>query len=422
MRTSLSILSYSKRKPRWTVLWSILAIALTAVTVQRSQAQECTIIIINDQGQPEEVDITRPNGYCPEPAPRPGEKRANTFVYKATHNSFQRDNDMDVQINTFNTFMVELDIHYLGNGGYVVQHDCCDNFGAQTLTEAFDEIDAAPLDNRVVFIYLQQCDDCLSICFECFEDDNWPSRATYFAQIKDKLDDSIDADFFYRHQDFRDIDDKAWPSLQELIRRGQHVVVFFQEKDSDGHGAPSTENFFFGVSLANPPTDCCNFALSNMPGGNDCNPITQYPSIPDGTAWSRWFHRVYPESDWDCWFGASDCDENDDDYWDFAVHRGYNFVATNCDEGHVTDPATHSPLPIYIDAGFDFACVGTGTQGVPYIDYTGLLCALERVSPAVDIRMAGGLYSPLVASSLVISNPMAIKSSDGGIVTINPGR
>lgn len=63
----------------------------------------------------------------------PGETRYNAAMYKASHNSYSRDESLAAQIDDYNVWQIELDVYDYG-GQLYINHDCDAPFdGASTL-------------------------------------------------------------------------------------------------------------------------------------------------------------------------------------------------------------------------------------------------------------------------------------------------
>lgn len=322
---------------------------------------------------------TAPNGYCIELEPRQGEKRMHRHSYKASHNSYQREQDMDGQIDNHNVFMVELDLRYK-DGNLHVEHDCFDQNGGQSFNNAIREIArAGTLHQRVTVIYIEQKRGQETFCY-----DSWPGRNSYFQDVKDVLFSHFHPDDFYTHESFRDIDNKTWPSMQELMRRGHCLIVAFQERTGENVPAPASENFFFGVSQATNGTDSGNLAFTNTNGGCDGG-----GSPPDANRDARWLKRVYPGGS--C---SGLCSEQNGGYWDDGVRKNYNFIATNCiDDGHTFDyDEVHSPLPTFVrqSANSDRE---HGTRGRSYVRSSGARTALRDATAGTTIKFGDGTYN-----------------------------
>ena len=141
--------------------------------------------------------------YIPETTPRPGEQRFSSFVFKATHNSYERNKPLDVQIDNYNVWQIELDCSWDTKdfGGIVVDHDCVGAKG-RSLATVFDELNnSVTLNSRFTMIYMEL--KSKSIGQECREE--WPSdNATYRDFIYDEIDTYLDVNRVYTPEEFLD--------------------------------------------------------------------------------------------------------------------------------------------------------------------------------------------------------------------------
>lgn len=322
----------------------------------------------------------RPNGYCPESTPRLGEVAIWQQQFKGTHNSFQLHEDMDVQIDDYNNWLLELDVHYL-DGEIIVEHHCLDTSGNQTFDEALLEIArSATASEKVTFIYLNRVTS--GDFFTCY--DTWPGG--YRGLIRDAMFALIDEDRFYTKDDFTDIDGSVWPSVQELVRRGQNFVVSIDDGGND---------FFFSNSDVVPREGGCD-------GGGSPEAWSEDPGS---------LGRMYPAS-----ICSTSCELQDGGYFEDGVVLGYTFIANNCvDDSDCVDSRIHSPSPYYVRAS-GAPAHQWGTFSFPTVGPVGLMMATTLVSPAVDVKIQPGDYlvSILVGGSLTVSRPMVLKKNGGG--------
>src|SRR5262245_43378366 len=71
--------------------------------------------------------------HVPECTPRPGERRFNANIFKASHNAFQRDESYAEQLDDMNSWCLELDIHWSA-GQFFVGHENCNTDRDQQLS------------------------------------------------------------------------------------------------------------------------------------------------------------------------------------------------------------------------------------------------------------------------------------------------
>lgn len=331
------------------------------------------------------------NGYCPETTLRPGEVPIWQQQFKATHNSFQLSRDMDDQIDDYNNWLLELDLHY-DDGEIIVEHYCTDTVGNQSFSAAMAEIArSATWSQKVTFIYLNRVTSGTG--FGCYDD--WPSN--YQELIKDVIFAAIDERRLYRYGDFYFDDNSVWPSVQELVRRGHNFVVSI-DGDSD------SEAYFFLNSIVTPAAGGCDL-------GGSPDAWTADPGV---------LARLYPDS-----ICSTSCLLQDDGYFEDGVRLGYTFIANNCvDDEDCVDSRIHSPMPYFVSPS-GAPDHQWGTLAFPRVGPLGLWAALQVVSPMVEVQMLPGTFPvtdlpfPLPGGPLTINRPMVlVKRPEAGDVTI----
>jgi hypothetical protein len=316
----------------------------------------------------------------------PNEQRFNAGIYKASHNSRERDETLASQIDNWNCWCLELDIVWHLDNQVRVQHGCGSQESAGLLSVQLGLI-ARSIESadRVTVLYLEMKPACAS----------WPSRGVYREYIKSALEAALPG-AIYSSLEFKTIDQFRWPSYQELLRRGYRWVIILDEEETGF----ADDDFFFGMARGNPATAFePNSVLINSDDDDD---VPKRGDQPD-----RWMFRAYPTP----FCGTPD----DEDYYDDAIANGYTFVATNCIDRHYTmTPTTHSASPLHVTS----TASGTafGTLAFPYRQGTGLINAVQRASPRVPIKIDGGLYQ--VPAGTQLSRPVILRSV-GGTVRIS---
>lgn len=300
----------------------------------------------------------------------PHEQRFNAGIYKASHNSYDRDESLASQIDNWNCWCVELDLHYYHSDNQIHVGHLCGTFDSGPLlsTKLNEITQSVEQADRVTVIYLELKSACAST--PGFPS-SWPASPTYRAAIRTAVTNAF-GNQVYPSIEFKTTDQYRWPSFQELLRRGYRWIVILDEQET----AFSDDDFFFGMARGNPPT--AFEANSVLVNSDDDDVVPNRGDQPD-----RWMFRAYPTPS--C--GTPD----DEDYYDDAIASGYTFVATNCIDHHYTmTPTTHSASPVRVTNG------GTGTAfgtlAYPYRLGDGLVQAVQRASPRVPVSIVGGLY------------------------------
>lgn len=342
--------------------------------------------------------------HVPETTPRPGEQRLNRFQYHAIHNAFVRGSTLAEQVDDWGAFQLELDVWY-DNGGYDVQHNSCDTVGEDTLESYLADLGGSQaLQDGLVFLDLQLHDEASGDCSDGFSD--FP--ANWVTGLRSILESHLGAGVFYTFGEFRDVDQYRWPSLQELLRRGKHVVVF---KNS------TFDDFYFNRQ---PLNDCR--------GEWDPNPISsantrvEVNTSVDSHCWDlgdRWVSRHYPS--------AQLCFAESDSAWSDSVDDGFTFVATNCDDDgdRIADPRLHPPVPLLVDQSTGHS-EQYGTRGRPYAGAAGFAAAVQRIrdhqdvqgASNVPIRLEAGTFS--TGGALEGTPPYMTLTARNGPVTLVP--
>lgn len=265
-----------------------------------------------------------PAAHVAEREPRPGEQRFNRLRYRASHNSFERNESLTEQMDHWNVWCLELDLWW-SRPDVLVAHDdpcgvgCCP-CKAASLDEELDEIAASVTKHgRVTVIDLQL---------------HLPESGTevFYATIRNSLRSKLGSRRIYRPADFAapapDGDGLRWPSYQEMVRRGKNFVVV-------AHPAPE-DSFFFRTTSTFPP--------SKGESANAVLAVVENAATGPGNLGDRYLSRTWHGS---C-AGFPDlrrhCScEIEDGFWNRSVALGFNFIATYCVDRDTTFTA---PMPI----------------------------------------------------------------------------
>lgn len=355
----------------------------------------------------------RPNGYCPETTLRPGESPIWQLQFKGIRDAgrfFEESYDFEALIDSYNNWVIEFDLYSLFGSRRVSRYLCEYGGNALHFSTALQRISLSQrTQDKVTFLVLTPQSGG-TFPYECFSNLAGVSNNDGFREIKEDLFQQLPEEQFYTHADFRDIDNFTWPSVQELVRRGQHYVVFLGEFfENDDGPAGVEENFFFGVFDENPdwgnPGNC---ALAQRDGGCDAGgtPSAWTPN-------SRFLMRGYPSGA--C---AGSCSLQNDGYFSDGLSQGYNFISTDCVEDDVcVRPPVHSPIPMIVKNSATTEHQW-GTADFPLVGSPGLFAALNFVSPMVEIRVSNGDYNvrqflPFPSAPMVINRPMVINKQFG---------
>lgn len=309
----------------------------------------------------------------------------DNFQFKASHNSFEKDELMDDQLDNYNCWALELDLTVDSKCvpyGIHVYHpaggrDLC-------LDEAIQEIlRANDLDERVTFIWL-----------DVTNPEPWPAnrrelfRSGMLALGADRIYPKKDFEaYFALHQ--------RWPSWQHIHKLGKRFILVLEDTQ-DGPVAPDDDLFFIAApsfqEATSPSQTHATFINSknaDLANGN--------PALND-----RWLYRSYPG------FGSHDTET-----WENGVSRLFNLVGTDDidQEYTILDSRTHSPQPLYVNRMATTRL--WGTRGYPMRD---LPTAILRASPGVTLRLRPDNYP----SPVSFAKPMVVQKDPryAGIVVL----
>jgi hypothetical protein len=301
----------------------------------------------------------------------------DNFQFKASHNSFEKDESMDDQIDNYNCWCIELDLVYRGDCscGIYVYHP----YGGRDLCldEAIQEIlRANDLGQRVTFIWLDVTRESAS---------DWPTNRQEFIHAAMNM---LGSECIYTKSEF-DSDFAAngwrWPSWQYLRDQGKKFIVVLEDT-LDSSGRRADEPFFFiAVKSVSEAGDFQHATFINIEGANTDDGIP----VPN----DRWIYRA--------WFGWGTIDTHT---WEDGVSRGFNLVCTDdINQGYtITDPRTHSPQPLYVN-GFEFNTDHLwGTRNYPM---NQIAAAIIRATPGTTLR----IYPTNYPAPCTFDKPMIIE-------------
>lgn len=335
-----------------------------------------------------------------------GEQRLNSAIYKSSHNSYDRHESLAQQIDAYNVWQIELDI-YDFQGSLKVNHDCdpASISSASTLEGLLQKMmtESVTFRSRFTIIYLDMKGNGNDGCAY-----SWGS------QIGQRLTDAfvsiLGAASIYPSSQFIQQDNLRWPSHQDLVRRGFNWSIIV-----DWHGtAPQQGNpqsIFFTVTLSDRPDssqEARDAVLVNVDGGCDASPTSEAPQVVN----FRWLYRCYPGS---C---GQACAQLDGAYWQNALAKGYNLIATNCiDRDHTFQSPTQSPDPLFVAVPSSIKCpqnYATCEWGTITFPYHDVARAVNRASPMATLLVQPGQYAIRFPGGLTINHPLILKVSRGG--------
>lgn len=341
--------------------------------------------------------------HVPEHTPRPGERRFNTNIFKASHNAYERDESYAEQLDDMNSWGLELDIQWIGNQFFVAHRSCSTD---KPLSGQLPLVaQSATWRDKVTVLWFEVNND---------GDCHLPSPDVYEANLKSLIDQVFDWSRVYTPTDFftdTSGDNGRWPSWQEMVRRGKNLIIVIERNK---HGLPHFPHpynkWFFEVTYEWPtgipkdgdPDWQKNVAFYNADGNGNF-------SFDKGDYWGS---RLWPSP------RCSSVLEDEDD-WHKHVKSGATIVATNCLSDHWTQASTrvHPPQPTFVNNAAEGAQYGT--QRFPYGMWSGLVKAMQRTAmygTSTEIQISPGDYIITGANPATLKNPMVFKAPLGGVV------
>lgn len=340
-------------------------------------------------------------GRSPAQVPSSGEQPYNAALYKASHNSYARDESLAQQIDDYNVWQLELDV-YDYDGKLFVNHDCTAPFATastlQTLLQRMVD-ESRTYSEKFTMVYVDLKGDGGDGC-----QIGWGS--TLPARLRETFTHALGASHIYPASEFLQRDQSRWPSYQALVRRGYTWGVII---DWHGKYPTSSEDLFFYATGDNPPPSDvpANTVLVNLDGGCDASPTGSTPALRN----ARWIYRGYPGS---C---GQPCQQLNGSYWTNLVGKRFTYLATNCvNWAHTFSALTQPPQPLFVDAAAAGHCPVTtatcdwGTRAFPFHD---LSAALARATAGTKLVVEPGAYQlSAVGRPAVLRVPLVLL--DGG--------
>ncbi|MFO0973830.1 MAG: hypothetical protein U1A27_10385 [Phycisphaerae bacterium] len=325
-------------------------------------------------------------------APRPGERRLGYNIFKASHNSYDRDETYVQQLDEWNCWCLELDAIWRDDA-LKVSHDCSGD--PPLLSTALDRFNDATLTPyRITVIWLEW----KSIC------NGSPTHQMIFNNLAGAIDSTIGLNNCYTPDQFLDPngDNARWPSWQELVRRGKYWIVVCEGWPIPNHSPHVFRSICTGCIPSGVPSDSQvfhNHEETESPGPHNDN----------------WMSRGYPEPT---------CPLEQPDGWSDGVSNGHNLVATNCIsyDSVNTDTRVHPPQPCFvtrndIGSAHEYGTIRDPFWGLGLEDGStgGLLGAVYRVRTYGDLSeiwVQEGDYD--FAGPITINGPCVITNWTGG--------
>ncbi len=342
------------------------------------------------------------------------EPRANRHQYYSSHNSYARTATLSAQLDFYNVWEIELDVRFNNEGQtdpddrYEIFHDCT-TVGTRTLKQALSEIKGTRRFQDGLFFLNIELGDAVGPC------DDWDDLPpeTHDANVESIILAELGFSNIYRETEFTAPapDDGRWPSVQELVRRGKHVIVHMVYQGNSGG-----QFFRRGTGV-------------NASGRVIWNSDDEDASLLD--LGDRHMARYYPSG-----LTGPGCipilEQGD---WDDAYANGFNFPSTNCvsDSGFLAlRRRFHPPYPMYA-TNVANPLLQYGTPGSRFSGVAGLAQAVgwvqmynarPPIAPShtsragvIPILMAPGSY-PVSSGGVRLEGPIVLQSENGAPVTI----
>jgi hypothetical protein len=295
------------------------------------------------------------------------ETRMNRHQFFGSHNAWQDDLTLTEQLDGYNVWVVELDVRRI-NGGWEVLHSCIDGEGQAPFNSYIAELaQTQRAEDGLFFLNLEigaigSCDD-----WEDEMDDLMDTGLTvnqviflWMEEIREYLIFWFGIDALYTRDEFDFVDGHKWPSAQELLRRGRHVIPMASYQDN------SAPWVFHRLDFVE------DFGDSEQTFWNSNDHEEDIPNLND-----RHMARFWESAN--C-FGESSSD------WIAGVNNGFSIVDTNCVEEYLGDYAGvaskfHPPVPQYALASATPHPFSTslGTSLKPWLGAEELLDAFQKI-------------------------------------------
>jgi hypothetical protein len=324
---------------------------------------------------------------------KPGELPLDNFQFKAGHNSYDEDEDMDDQIDNYNVWCVELDLQWETDCGPCITVDhCCPEvpgcWGEQRLHESIAEImRSTELSRRVTFIWLE------IKASGSFWDNNWchedwpPNRREI---IRDTLLGLIGEENIYRQSDFdKDFQTNGgrWPSWQELRRRGKKFILVLEDPFDEGECGKAYDPVMF-IAVKSHREAEEKYPWATFVNVQDADTSNEAPLPNDRYIYRAWF----------------DIHTDDHDTWEAGASRGFNLIGSDDVDGDytITDVRTHSPQPLFVDGTASSSARLWGTRNFPM---SQIASAVSRATPGTTLMIRPGNYP----SPCMFDKPLALQ-------------
>lgn len=324
---------------------------------------------------------------------QPGEQPLDAYRYKASHNTYERNENNARQIDEYNCWAVEFDINWDGSDaglfdrGIWVAHSCPIAGETRSMrSELVETLQADTIRSRATILWLEMKDNSV-----CSDFGSWPANyhELVFDRVSSALQDvGMDWDNVYTPFDFFLTDNQRWPSYQELVRRGK-FLIFVLEDENGGFSSL----FFNATDSPGNWNGNYNVAFVNREQGSFPSDTSVRPSHID-----RWMWRSYPDG------------VTGDDSWDTAMDRSFNLVSTNkIDHTYTNESRAYPSAPLFVNGTFG------GTEwGTLLRPFNTVLEAFNRAYPAADLRLWPGTYT----ESLILNKSMILRPAVSGFSVI----
>lgn len=257
------------------------------------------------------------------------EPRLDEFAYKGSHNSYDL-GPIDAQLDDWNVWQIELDLNACADCRDILVAEHCDE--GKPLRGYLDELmRSKALSERVTFVWFNQKEN-LERCPRWIDD----LRET----IEASMEPFGGTEMVYRSDEFRGNDGSRWPSLEDLVSRGKHLILVIEL--TPPQSGTTFEDFFVAVDDDHVKlADNLTAVFINREDGGP-SPHTR-PQPSDPYMWRGW--------DIGCCNG-----------FNHAMQSGMNLLSID----EIMSPGGRCPLQLWpewtFESGCDLHCYWSGSE------------------------------------------------------------
>jgi hypothetical protein len=299
------------------------------------------------------------------------------LCFKGSHNSYDKTVSITSQIDDWNVWFIEIDI-CKDDDILKIKHTC--GASEYDLDNALQAIKEAKLtQDRLTFVWF----DIQVACCDFDDDEPYEVIEPLVSKLNNYFGNEI-----YRPAEWKQIDGKVWPTYQELMARGKHYIMVFDEDDAK----PDDDNLFMSAESYADAIDQERFPAQHIAfinrDGADTDGITINPS--DQFLWRS--------------YGL-----NDPDDWNKATDLGFTLLCMDEIKQSWSFTQVQAPSPLVVNkaaTGSEYGTFGNPAHSV----YKAL--SFQNILPGTRLLIHAGFYDESV---LLINKKLQIMAIDGTV-------